>query len=117
MNAHGHKGTSKTTQKNAGSRYDDQVNRPWIVASSDQVAHQVFSWERFVLAFQCHPEVRHADIESWLIGHATEIAATGGVSVEQLRKDSHYYGPALAEHARTMLVDWMAGLGLVAAGQ
>jgi GMP synthase (glutamine-hydrolysing) len=88
-----------------------------LLASSDQVAHQVFSCERFVLAFQCHPEVRHADIESWLIGHASEIAATGGVSVEQLRKDSHYYGPALAEHAKTMLIDWLTGLGLVAAGQ
>ena len=83
-----------------------------LLASTEQVAHQAFSWERFVLAFQCHPEVRHADIESWLIGHAGEIAATGGVSVEQLRKDSHYYGPALAEHARTMLTDWLAVLGL-----
>jgi len=79
-----------------------------LLASTEQVAHQVFSWERFVLAFQCHPEVRHADIESWLIGHACEIAGTSGVSVEQLRKDTHYFGPALTTYARTVFTDWLA---------
>lgn len=88
-----------------------------LLASTDQVAHQAYSWERFVLAFQCHPEVAHLDIESWLIGHAGEIAATPGVSVEQLRKDTHYFGPALAEHTRTMFTDWLVGLGLAAAGR
>ena len=88
-----------------------------LLASTDQVAHQAYSWERFVLAFQCHPEVAHLDIESWLIGHAGEIAATPGVSVEQLRKDTHYFGPALAEHTRTMFTDWLVGLGFAAAGR
>ena len=88
-----------------------------LLASTDQVAHQAYSWERFVLAFQCHPEVAHLDIESWLIGHAGEIAATPGVSVEQLRKDTHYFGPALAEHTRTMFTDWLVSLGLAAAGR
>lgn len=83
-----------------------------LLASTEQVAHQAFSWERFVLAFQCHPEVRHEDIESWLIGHASEIAGTSGVSVEQLRKDTHYFGPALAACSRTMLTDWLVSVGL-----
>ena len=87
-----------------------------LLASTEQVAHQIFSWERFVLAFQCHPEVRHTDIESWLIGHASEIAATSGVSVEQLRKDTHYFGPTLAECMKTACADWLISLGL-AAGQ
>ena len=83
-----------------------------LLASTEQVAHQVFSWERFVLAFQCHPEVRHEDIESWLIGHAAEIAATGGASVEQLRKDSHYYGPTLAACAKLVFTEWLESVGL-----
>jgi GMP synthase (glutamine-hydrolysing) len=87
-----------------------------LLASTEQVANQIFSWERFVLAFQCHPEVRHTDIESWLIGHASEIAATSGVSVEQLRKDTHYFGPTLAECMKTAFSDWLISLGL-AAGQ
>jgi GMP synthase (glutamine-hydrolysing) len=83
-----------------------------LLASTEQVANQVFSWERFVLAFQCHPEVRHEDIESWLIGHATEIAAASGASVEQLRKDTKYYGPTLTGYAKTAFIDWLESVGL-----
>jgi GMP synthase (glutamine-hydrolysing) len=83
-----------------------------LLASTDQVAHQVFSWERFVLAFQCHPEVRHEDIESWLIGHACEIAAASGASVEQLRKDTRYFGPTLAACAKSAFTDWLESVGL-----
>jgi GMP synthase (glutamine-hydrolysing) len=77
-----------------------------------QVAQQVFAWERFVLAFQCHPEVRQEDFESWLIGHANEIAAASSASVEQLRKDTQYYGPTLAACARQAFTDWLASVGL-----
>jgi GMP synthase (glutamine-hydrolysing) len=90
----------------------DLPSKAVLLACTEQVAHQVFSWERFVLAFQCHPEVRHADIESWLIGHAAEIAATGGASVEQLRKDSRYYGPTLAACTRLVFTDWLESFGL-----
>jgi GMP synthase (glutamine-hydrolysing) len=90
----------------------DLPARAVLLASTEQVAHQVFSWERFVLAFQCHPEVRHEDIESWLIGHAAEIAATRGASVEQLRKDSHYYGPTLAACAKLVFTEWLESVGL-----
>jgi len=83
-----------------------------LLASTAQVAHQVYSWERFVLAFQCHPEVRHEDIESWLVGHACEIAATSGVSVERLRADTRRLGPTLAEHAKRVFTDWLASVGL-----
>jgi GMP synthase (glutamine-hydrolysing) len=82
-----------------------------LLASTAQVAHQVHSWERFVLTFQCHPGIRHEDIESWLVGHACEIAATGGVSVERLR-DTRRPGPTLAEHAKRGFTDWLASVGL-----
>ncbi len=83
-----------------------------LLASTAQVAHQVYSWERFVLAFQCHPEVRHEDIESWLVGHACEIAATSHVSVERLRNDTRRLGPTLAGHAKRVFTDWLASVGL-----
>lgn len=90
----------------------DLPRKATLLASTEQVAHQVFSWERFVLGFQCHPEVRHEDIESWLIGHASEIAAASGASVEQLRKDTLYYGPTLAACAKLAFTDWLASVGL-----
>ena len=83
-----------------------------LLASTEQVAHQAFSWERFVLAFQCHPELYYEGIESWLIGHASEIAATSGVSVEQLRKDTQYYGPTLTGCAKTAFTEWLESVGL-----
>jgi GMP synthase (glutamine-hydrolysing) len=73
---------------------------------------EVFSWERFVLAFQCHPELRHEDIESWLIGHANEIAAASGASVEQLRKDTQYYGPTLTACAKPAFTEWLESVEL-----
>ncbi len=83
-----------------------------LLASTGLVAHQVFSWERFVLAFQCHPEVRHEDIESWLVGHACEIGTTSGASVEQLRSDTRRLGPTLAERARSVFTGWLESVGL-----
>jgi GMP synthase (glutamine-hydrolysing) len=83
-----------------------------LLASTEQVAHQVYSWERFVLAFQCHPEIRHEDIESWLVGHACEIAATSGVSVERLRNDTRRLGPTLAARAKSVFTDWLASVEL-----
>ena len=83
-----------------------------LLASTEQVAQQVFSWERFVLGLQCHPEVRQEDFESWLIGHASEIAAASGASVEQLRKDTQYYGPDLTECAKAAFTEWLESVGL-----
>ncbi len=83
-----------------------------LLASTAQVAHQVYSWDRFALAFQCHPEVRHEDIESWLVGHACEIAGTSGTSVEALREETQRLGPTLAERARLVFTNWLDSVGL-----
>jgi GMP synthase (glutamine-hydrolysing) len=78
----------------------------------DAALNQAYSWERFVLAFQGHPEVRHEGIESWLVGHACEIAATSDVSVERLRSDTQRLGPILAGHANRVFTDRLASVGL-----
>ena len=83
-----------------------------LLASTPEVAQQVLSWERFVLAFQCHPELRPADIESWLIGHASEIANAEGVGVTRLREETRRFGPTLAERARLVFTNWLDGVGL-----
>lgn len=83
-----------------------------LLASTEQVAHQVFTWERFALAFQCHPEVRHENIEAWLAGHACEIAATRNVTIEKLRQDTRRLGPTLAQQSRSMFSHWLDQLEL-----
>jgi GMP synthase (glutamine-hydrolysing) len=91
----------------------DLPPRAQLLASTPKVAHQVFTWEHCVLAFQCHPELRYTDFESWLIGHACEIGATPGVSVERLRHDTARFGPILARRARKMFENWLDSLDFV----
>ena len=83
-----------------------------LLASTDQVTHQVFAWEQFALAFQCHPEIRHEEIESWLVGHACEIAATKDVTVEQIREDTQRLGPTLAQRSSQVFRAWLDQVGL-----
>jgi GMP synthase (glutamine-hydrolysing) len=82
-----------------------------LLASTAEVSQQIYEWGGCVLAFQCHPEARAADIESWLIGHACEIASAG-VDVGRLRSDTALLGPHLAERARSTFEGWLASIGL-----
>jgi len=64
------------------------------------------------LALQFHAEAGTGGIEPWLVGHCHEIAATPGVSVPDLRRDTAYYGPRLREWARAMFGEWLDNVGL-----
>lgn len=78
-----------------------------LLASTAQVAHQIFRWRR-ALAFQCHPEVRAEDFERWLIGHACEIDARGSPTVTQLREDTARLAPTLTRQAGKVFADWLS---------
>jgi GMP synthase (glutamine-hydrolysing) len=80
------------------------------LASTAICENQAFSLGRNILALQFHPEVTAARLERWYIGHAVEIAATAGVTVEQLRADAARQGAALEERARKCFAEWLAGL-------
>lgn len=83
-----------------------------LLASTADIPHQIYDWGGCVLAFQCHPEIRAADIESWLIGHACEIASTARVDAALLRRDTARLAPSLAAHARSTFESWLASVGL-----
>ncbi|MEJ0034713.1 MAG: glutamine amidotransferase [Gammaproteobacteria bacterium] len=82
-----------------------------LLASTAEVANQVFQWRERVIGFQCHPEIQTEDIERWLIGHACEIGATPGASVAQLRADTARFAPALKSQASRMFGDWLTRVG------
>jgi GMP synthase (glutamine-hydrolysing) len=93
--------------------HGDTFNLPegaTLLASSALYRNQAFMYGRNVLAFQCHPEVGVSQFERWLIGHACEIAATPGVSVQQLRADTHRYGRGLEHAATSMFREWLETL-------
>lgn len=82
-----------------------------LLASTALCPHQVFSWGRNSLAFQCHPEVLTAELERWFIGHACEISANR-LSVKALRAESARFGPVLAAQGRRFFAEWLEGVGL-----
>lgn len=83
-----------------------------LLAGTGACLHQAFRWGKGTLAFQCHPEVRGADLEKWFVGHAVEIAATPGVHVKTLRADTRRYAAALERQARLCFDAWLDALKL-----
>ena len=83
-----------------------------LLASTAEVPHQIFRWSGCALGFQCHPEFRAADIESWLIGHACELAGNSCVELCRLRCDTTTCGSSLEVQARAMFGQWFDEIGL-----
>ncbi len=88
----------------------DLPKRATRLASTDSYPNQAFSVGHNILAVQFHPEVTVRGMERWFIGHTGEIAATGGISVAQLREQTGRFGPILEVQGRRMLESWLAGL-------
>lgn len=77
------------------------------LASTAHYENQAFAFGAAVLALQFHLEVEPARLERWFVGHSVEIAATPGVDVAGLRRDSRMHGPALAAAAGKVLAEWL----------
>jgi GMP synthase (glutamine-hydrolysing) len=83
-----------------------------LLASTEITRHQAFAWGGATLALQFHAEACGRGLERWLVGHACEIAATPGISVEGLRRDSQACSPALERAGRALFAEWLASVGL-----
>jgi GMP synthase (glutamine-hydrolysing) len=81
------------------------------LASSPAYENQAFAWGRNALGLQFHAEIRAEEIEHWLIGHACELAAVPGLSLESLRADTREFGPGLARQGRMFLEEWIRSHG------
>lgn len=80
------------------------------LAESDLYLNQAFSHGPTALGLQFHVEADAARIETWLIGHAVEIAATPDTDVVALRAGAAAYGAALATAAQACFGGWLDGL-------
>ncbi len=83
-----------------------------LLASTEACPHQVYSWGKATLAFQCHPEVRARDLEKWFVGHAVEIAAAKATNVPHLRDGTRRYGAALERQGKKLFGEWLDALKL-----
>ena len=89
--------------------HGDQFDLPQgatLLASSELCPHQAFALGSNVLALQFHAETDCRTLESWLVGHANELAQAG-FDVAAIRADASRYGAALAGAARDMLALWL----------
>jgi GMP synthase (glutamine-hydrolysing) len=82
------------------------------LASSEITENQAFAWGAGALALQFHAEAAGVALERWLVGHACEIAATLGVTVESLRRDTRDCTPALERAGRALFGEWLESLKL-----
>ena len=82
-----------------------------LLASTARYERQAFRLGA-ILGLQFHVEVRAVEFERWLVGHAAEIAATPGVSVQALRGDAARHGRDLEGAARLVFGRWLNEVGL-----
>lgn len=80
------------------------------LASTDLCPNQAFAREHTLLALQFHIEVKAAEFENWLVGHACELAQEG-LDARCLRADAREHGMALAEKTKRIMADWLSKLG------
>jgi GMP synthase (glutamine-hydrolysing) len=71
--------------------------------------NQAFAIGRHALALQFHIEAIGHDLERWFVGHAVEIDATPGLSVQALRADTEKHSAALARAGWLVLQAWLDG--------
>jgi GMP synthase (glutamine-hydrolysing) len=79
------------------------------LASTALYPNQAFDHGNNVLALQFHCEVDAADIESWLIGHISELTAAG-IDINALRDTTRRFGADLKQAAAGVLREWLARL-------
>ncbi len=82
---------------------------PRFLASTALCPVQAFRLGAEALALQFHVEADPDRIETWLIGHAFELAKAG-VDPQTIRADAGRRGAATAEAGRALLSDWLAAL-------
>jgi GMP synthase (glutamine-hydrolysing) len=76
------------------------------LAKSEKYENQAFAMENFALGLQFHPEVTAAGLESWYVGHASELHHAG-IGVACLRSAAQEHGAALEEAAARFWRLWL----------
>jgi GMP synthase (glutamine-hydrolysing) len=81
-----------------------------LLASTATCQNQAFRYNNVAIAFQFHPEASGVNFERWLIGHAVEIGAVPGLSVNTLRSDTQRFATDAACRGQRCFSEWLDGL-------
>lgn len=91
-----------------GDRFDIPAGAVRL-AETGTCANQAFAWGSNVLALQCHLEADPRRLESWLLGHACELAQAG-VDPRRLRADAQALLTRLPQAATAVFRRWLDGI-------
>ncbi|MGZ7455467.1 glutamine amidotransferase [Pseudomonas sp. Ma2-10] len=80
-----------------------------LLASTPMGAHQAFAVGNTILGLQFHLEADTANIEQWLVGHASELAQTG-IDPVALRSEAINLGDRLTRAAGHVMRAWLNNL-------
>ena len=84
-----------------------------LLASSDKYENQVFQTGENGLGLQCHPEVRHGQLQEWFVKFTGEITGDNPVvPIATLRADTAAHIAALNRQAALFFNEWLAQRGL-----
>lgn len=81
------------------------------LASTSLTPNQAFAVGNFALGLQFHIEAEMPGFERWLIGHACEIGAVPGLSVNALRDDARRFAAATAAAGVACFAEWLDHTG------
>ncbi|MGA2277005.1 MAG: glutamine amidotransferase [Terracidiphilus sp.] len=76
------------------------------LAKTERYVNQAFAVGDYALGLQFHPEVSAAGLESWYVGHASELHHAG-IDVGELRAAALRHGPRLEEAAAAFWQLWL----------
>lgn len=76
------------------------------LARTEHYNHQAFAIDGFALGLQFHPEVSSAGLESWYVGHASELHHAG-ITAASLRASAHKHAATLERAATRFWKLWL----------
>jgi GMP synthase (glutamine-hydrolysing) len=91
--------------------HGDQFDMPegtTLLAATEHCPHQAYALGPNVLGLQCHLETDAAEIEAWLVGHSSELIASGR-DPRAVRADAARFGPELHKRSIAVLHAWIDG--------
>ena len=78
-----------------------------LLASSENYAHQAFSYGDHVLALQFHPEVNEQHLGDCFEHFTDDMGENPAETLEKLRKDTAAYSQELEKQNRLFLTQWL----------
>jgi GMP synthase (glutamine-hydrolysing) len=82
-----------------------------LLASTALCTNQAFLWGEHVLGIQFHIEAAGVALESWFVGHTSELAASG-IDIASLRADTARWTSGLVASAARCFEEWLDSAGL-----